>query len=50
MRDCESGGMELLFSFGIPIGWRKDVWFQRGFVDLKVHKPPTVDNVPAKRT
>lgn len=50
MRDGESSGMELLFSFGILIGWRKDILFQRGFVNLKIYKLSAMNDIPAKRT
>jgi len=38
MRESESSSMELLFSFGILIGWREDVLFQCGFVHLQTYK------------
>ena len=38
MREGESSGMELLFSFGILIGWWEDVLFQCGFVHLRTCK------------
>ena len=50
MRDGESSSMELLFSFGILIGWRKDVLLQRGFVYLGIHKLSPVNDISAERT
>jgi len=38
MRKGEGSSVELLFSFGVLIGWREDVLFQCGFVHLQIYQ------------